>query len=437
VHAGLTGRNMTAPFSGNTGEWHSDNDDGQQVANAHLRSTSMKFAPISDRLSGLGAAKWAVHVEAVRRLNTGQRITMLSIGEPDLPPPASVLARATESMHSGRTRYAPGQGEPEALEAIASHLSRRSGTTVSPAEVVYTAGTQNGLCTCLMTLVHGGDEVLVPDPYYATYDGLVAASGATLVAVPTFPENRFHVTAQAIERAITPNSRVLMLNTPSNPTGAVLSREEIDEIGEVATAHDLWIVVDEVYADMTYDAPFSSPFDSPRLRERTLAVSSISKSHALPGFRAGWVAAPATVVERLTLVAEAMLFGSQPFIEDALIVALGTRHPEVERLREAFRERACAVVAELGDAPNSRALMPEGGMFVMVDVRPTGLTGEQFAWRLLDQHSVGVMPGESFGAGGAGHVRIALTVETPVLRDACGKIRTLANGLVAERERGR
>jgi arginine:pyruvate transaminase len=288
-----------------------------------------------------------------------------------------------------------------------------------------------------MTLVHGGDEVLVPDPYYATYDGLVAASGATLVAVPTFPENRFHVTAQAIERAITPNSRVLMLNTPSNPTGAVLSRGEIDEIGEVATAHDLWIVVDEVYADMTYDAPFSSPFDSPRLRERTLAVSSISKSHALPGFRAGWVAAPATVVERLTLVAEAMLFGSQPFIEDALVIALGTRHPEVERLREAFRERACAVVAELGDAPNSRALMPEGGMFVMVDVRPTGLTGEQFAWRLLDQHSVGVMPGESFGAGGAGHVRIALTVETPVLRDACGKIRTLANGLVAERERGR
>lgn len=393
----------------------------------------MKFAPISDRLSGLGAAKWAVHVEALRRQNAGESITMLSIGEPDLPPPASVLDRAVESMRSGRTRYAAGQGEQAALEAVAAHLARRSGTTVSTEEVLYTAGTQNGLCTCLMTLVHPGDEVLVPDPYYATYEGLVAASGATFVPVPTTPEDRFHVTAEAIERRITPNSRVLLLNTPSNPTGAVLSREEIDAIGEVCIAHDLWIVADEVYADMTYDAPFSSPFDRPKLRERTLAVSSISKSHALPGFRAGWVAAPAHVIERLVLVAEAMLFGSQPFIEDALVVALSTRHPEVDRLRAAFRERAVALVEELGDAPHSRARMPEGGMFVMVDVRSTGLSGEQFAWRLLEEHGVGVMPGESFGSGGAGHVRIALTVDAPVLRDACTKIRALAEQCAAGR----
>lgn len=389
----------------------------------------MKFAPISDRLSGLGAAKWAVHVEALRRLHAGEQITMLSIGEPDLPPPASVLARAAESMHSGRTRYAAGQGEPPALAAIAEHLTRRSGVAVTPDEVLYTAGTQNGLCTCLMTLVHPGDDVLVPDPYYATYEGLVAASGARFVPVPTTPENRFHITAESIDRAVTPQSRVILLNTPSNPTGAVLSRVEIDAIGEVAIAHDLWIVVDEVYADMTYDAPFASPFDSPRLRERTLAVSSISKSHALPGFRAGWVAAPAPVIERLTLVAEAMLFGSQPFIEDALVVALGTRHPEVDRLRAAFRERAVALVEELGDAPHSPARMPEGGMFVMIDVRSTGLSGEEFAWKLLEEHRVGVMPGESFGAGGAGHIRVALTVDTPVLREACAKIRTLATSL--------
>ena len=121
-----------------------------------------------------------------------------------------------------------------------------------------------------------------------------------------------------------------------------------------------------------------------------------------------------------------MLFGSQPFIEDALVVALSTRHPEVDRLRAAFRERAVALVEELGNAPHSRARMPEGGMFVMVDVRSTGLSGEQFAWRLLEEHGVGVMPGESFGAGGAGHVRIALTVEAPVIREACRKIRSLA-----------
>ena len=357
---------------------------------------------------------------------------MLSIGEPDLPPPAKVIDQAISSMRAGRTKYAAGQGEPEALKAIARHLSKRSGNVVTPEEVLYTAGTQNGLCTALYTLVQSGDEVLVPDPYYATYEGLVAASGATFVPVPTSPENSFHVTAEAIEQAITPRSRVLLLNTPSNPTGAVLSEQEIDAIGDVCERHDLWIICDEVYADMTYDAPFCSPFDRKQLRHRTLAVSSISKSHALPGFRSGWVACPAEVTPRLVLVAEAMLFGSQPFIEDALVVALTEQHDEVQRMRVAYRERAQVLVEAINGSTAVSARMPEGGMFVMVDVRATKLSGEEFAWKLLDDHNIGVMPGESFGKGGAGHVRIALTVEAQVLRQACETIRTMAESLVAK-----
>ena len=387
---------------------------------------------MSDRLSGLGAAKWAVHVEGLARAAAGQKVTFLSIGEPDLPPPASVLDQAVASLRGGRLKYAAGQGEQVALDAIATHLSRRSGQEVSPDQIVYTAGTQNGLCTVLMTLVQTGDEVLVPDPYYATYEGLVAASGATFVPVPTLPEDGFHVTAKQIEAAITPRSRVLLLNTPSNPTGAVLSQNEIDEIGEVCERHDLWIICDEVYADMTYDAPFCSPFDRKQLRHRTLAVSSISKSHALPGFRAGWVACPAEVTPRLVLVAEAMLFGSQPFIEDALVVALTEQHDEVQRMRVAYRERAQVLVEAINGSTAVSARMPEGGMFVMVDVRATKLSGEEFAWKLLDDHNIGVMPGESFGKGGAGHVRIALTVEAQVLRQACETIRTMAESLVAK-----
>ena len=392
----------------------------------------MRFAPISDRLAGLGAAKWAVHNEGLRRSSLGQQVIMLSIGEPDLPPPAKVIDQAISSMRAGRTKYAAGQGEPEALKAIARHLSKRSGNVVTPEEVLYTAGTQNGLCTALYTLVQSGDEVLVPDPYYATYEGLVAASGATFVPVPTSPENGFHVTAEAIEQAITPRSRVLLLNTPSNPTGAVLSEQEIDAIGDVCERHDLWIICDEVYADMTYDAPFCSPFDRKQLRHRTLAVSSISKSHALPGFRAGWVACPAEVTPRLVLVAEAMLFGSQPFIEDALVVALTEQHDEVQRMRVAYRERAQVLVEAINGSDAVSARMPEGGMFVMVDVRATKLSGEEFAWKLLDDHNIGVMPGESFGLGGAGHIRIALTVDASVLRKACETIRTMAEALVAK-----
>ncbi len=392
----------------------------------------MKFAPISDRLAGLGAVKWAVHAEGLRRSNLGEPIIMLSIGEPDLPPPASVLDAAATSMRSGRTRYAHGQGEPETLAAIANHLTRRSGLPVSPEQILYTAGTQNGLCTALMTLVQTGDEVLVPDPYYATYEGLVAASGATFVPVATRPEDNFHVTAQAIERAVTKRTKVLLLNTPSNPTGAVLTEKEIDEIGAVCERHDLWIICDEVYADMTFDVPFCSPFDRPHLRHRTLAVSSISKSHALPGFRAGWVASHPDITPRLVLVAEAMLFGSQPFIEDALTVALNEKHPEVERLRLAFRKRAEVLIKAFEGSQAITARMPEGGMFVMLDVRRTKLSGEEFAWQLLRQENVSVMPGESFGNGGAGHIRIALTVDSEILRDACTKIRKLAEKICAE-----
>lgn len=393
----------------------------------------MRFASLSDRLQGLGSDKWAVHVTGRRRAQQGADLIFLSIGEPDLPPPAAVVDRAVESIRKGRLRYSPGQGEPAALRAIAASLSARSGLEVDPAQVVYTAGTQHGLFVSLTTLAEAGDEVLVPDPYYATYEGVVAATGATFVPVPTDPDDAFHLRPEVLEAAVSPRSRVLLLNTPSNPTGAVLTEAEIDAIGEVCRRHDLWIVCDEVYGALTFDRPFVSPFDRSELRERTVAVASISKSHALPGFRSGWVAGPPEVARRITSVSEAMLFGSQPFLGDAVAVALGQEHPEVALLRSTFHQRAQALVRALDGSDAVSARLPEGGMFVMADVRPTGLSGEQFAWRLLDDEGVVVMPGESFGSRGAGHVRLALTVEAEVMAEACSRIRRLAERLVAER----
>ncbi|MFZ4718385.1 MAG: pyridoxal phosphate-dependent aminotransferase [Ilumatobacteraceae bacterium] len=393
----------------------------------------MRFASISDRLDGLGSDKWAVHMAGRRRAQAGEHLVFLSIGEPDLPPPAAVLDRAVESMRNGRTKYSPGQGEPAALRAVARHLTARSGMPVDSSQVIYTAGTQHGLYVTLTTLVEHGNDVLVPDPYYATYEGIVAATGAGFVPVTTLPEDGFHLRPDALEAAITPESRVLLLNTPSNPTGAVLSPDEIDAIGEVCIRHDLWIVCDEVYADITYDAPFCSPFDRPQLRDRSIAVASISKSHALPGFRAGWVACAPDVAHRITSVAEAMLFGSQPFLGDAMAVALDQDHPEVAAIKAVFADRAKVLVTALDGSPAVSVHMPEGGMFVMADIRPTGLTGEQFAWRLLDEHGVVVMPGESFGSRGGGHIRLALTVEADVMAGAAGHIRALAEELHAAR----
>ncbi len=389
----------------------------------------MRYAGISDRLAGMGSDKWAVHLEGRRRAARGEEMIFLSIGEPDLPPPAAVLDTAITALRNGRTKYSVGQGEPGVLRSIAAHYTRRSGMETSADQVVYMAGTQHALYSVLATLVETGDEVLVPDPFYATYEGVVASTGARFVAIPTRPEDRFHLTARALEAAITSRSRVLLLNNPSNPTGSVLTGAEIDAIGEVCERHDLWIVCDEVYATMTYEVPFVSPFDRPRLRHRSVSLASISKSHALPGFRSGWAACPPELAERLTLVVETMMFGSQPFLADATSVALDRQHPEVERLRDTFRERAEVLVGSFAGSAAAAVQMPEGGMFVLADVRPTGLTGEQFARRLLDEFGVVVMPGESFGAEGAGHIRIALTVDSDVMAEAGRRIVALADAL--------
>lgn len=382
----------------------------------------MKYASITDRLAGLGGDKWAVHLAGRRRAAAGDNLIFLSIGEPDLPPPAAVIETAIASLRAGRTKYTAGQGDAAALAAIAGHYTRRSGFDVDPSQIVYMAGTQNALATVMMTLVETGDEVLVPDPYYATYEGVVAATGATFVPVPTHPENGFHLTPAALEAKVTERSKVLLLNSPSNPTGAVLTKAEIDDIGEVCIRRNLWIVCDEVYADMTFDTPFASPFDQPQLRDRSVSVASISKSHALPGFRAGWAAGPVELAARLTTVVETMLFGSQPFLADAVVNALSIRHAEVDALAAEFRRRAETLVARLQGCSLVGCRMPEGGMFGMLDIRSSGLSGEEFAWRLLNDKAVVVMPGESFGLGGTGHVRIALTVDCETIAEACRRI---------------
>ena len=248
----------------------------------------------------------------------------------------------------------------------------------------------------MLTLASLGDEVIVPEPYYVTYDGVIAATGATLMPVRLTPETGFHLSAGALERAITPKSRVLLLNSPSNPTGAVLSREEILAIGDVCRRNDLWIVSDEVYAALVFgNRRFASPFDEPPLAERTVVVSSLSKSHAMTGYRAGWAVGPAEFSARMQAISEVMLFGTQPFIQDAAAFALGGEFPEVEAMRRAYESRARLIVSMLENHKGIRVRMPEGGMFVFADIRPTGLSGEAFALALLEEADVAVMPGRS------------------------------------------
>ena len=387
----------------------------------------MKFAKVTERLSGLGSEKWAVHIEGKRRAALGEPLIFLSIGEPDAPPPEAILDVANTQMRAGRVRYAEGRGEANARRALARLYTRQTGRTIHENQFIYLPGTQTALYAAMMTVIDLGDEVLMADPYYATYEGVIASAGGIPKPILVDPDHGFHLKAADLEKAITPKSRVLLMNTPSNPTGAVFTPAEIEKIGKVCEKHDLWIISDEVYATLTYgNTVFASPFDVPELEKRTIVVSSISKSHAMPGFRCGWIAASEDFCDKCIPVTETMLFGSQPFLEDAMAFALDNHFPEVDAMKKNYEARARALVKALEGSQKVSARMPEGGMFVMIDVRKTGLTGEAFAWKLLDEEKVVTMPGESFGQGGTGHLRIALTVDAAQITEACKRIARLA-----------
>ena len=395
----------------------------------------MRYASITDRLSGLGSGKWALHLQARAMISAGLPVIELTIGEPDLPPDRALLDEAARAMYAGRTKYSNGRGEPAVVAALVEKYRKRR-PDVTEDNILCFPGTQTALFAVLLGLAEAGDEVLVGDPLYATYEGVVASSGAQIRTVPLRPENNFHMKAEDLEAAITPKSRVLLLNNPHNPSGAVLTRDEVKAIGEVCRKHDLWIMCDEVYEELTFGAAFFSPFDMPEFAERTIVLSSISKSHAAPGFRSGWAAGPAEFCERLLPVSETMLFGVQPFISDMTAMAVSQPFGTAAEMRSRYSRRARLTAEALHGSNVIKPLMPEGGMFILLDVGATGLEGEEFARKLLREKHVAVMPGGSFGEEARNFIRLSLTVPDETLREAVGRIADLGQeltGLAAKR----
>lgn len=388
----------------------------------------LQTAPIAARLASLGSDRWAVHFAARQRVANGEDIIELTIGEPDVPTPPALIDIACASMKEGRTGYAGTRGEPDMLDAVAQKYAARSGRTVTRANVLALPGTQAALTIAMMTVVGECDEVLLPDPYYATYEGVVRASGAHFVPVPMGADNGFHLTAKQVEASVTPKTKALLLNSPHNPTGAVLARDEIAAIGAVCTRHNLWIISDEVYESLIFDGPFASPFDQEILAQRTIVTSSISKSHAAPGFRSGWMVGPEWVVNAAQGVAEAILFGNQPFIADMTEQAVRDGGTVAHTMRENYKRRLGILTSAFARTPTLKPLAPEAGMFMLVDVSGTGLDGQSFATGLLDA-GVAVMPGSSFGAQAAPFIRLSLTVPDEEVRKAAQRICAFAESL--------
>jgi arginine:pyruvate transaminase len=393
----------------------------------------MKFASVTDRLAGLGGEKWKIHALARKMIRDGRDIIEMTIGEPDIPTPSSLIETACTAMQAGRTGYSNGSGEPALLEALSKRYTESVGRPIGADQILCFPGTQTCLYGVLMGITEAGDEVLVGDPMYATYEGVIAASGAKVIPVPLSVENGFRISAKDIEDRITSRSRVIFLNTPHNPTGAILTANDIAEIGALAIKHDLWIVSDEVYEELVFDgAKFVSPLASPELADRVIVVSSISKSHAAPGFRSGWAVGSKEFAERVLPLAETMLFGNQPFIADMTAKAVSAFSEVAVGMRQRFAKRSEMIFDTLDGVAGLKVSKPEAGMFVLINVASTGMSGHDFALDLLEKTGVAVMPGSSFGESLTDWIRFVLTKDDAIIIEACARVAKHSEALVEE-----
>lgn len=398
----------------------------------------MRFSTIAERVGGMGDAAWEIHKRAVTRAAAGEPIIVLSVGEDRTATTHPALVEvAKQSLETGRHHYAPLTGTPEVKAGIARRHEALTGQKVDPAACCLFSGAQNALFATLLCLADPGEEILVPEPYYATYPGVTQAGGATMVSIKTDPEAGFILDPARLKAAVTPQTRAVLINSPNNPTGAVYPRVVMEAVAEICIEHDLWLVSDEVYVDFIFDGAHCAPATLPGMAERTITIGSLSKSHRMSGWRIGWVVSNPDMAALLNDLACCMLYGSAPFIQDAAAAALAeTPLPGVEEDRkamlDAYHAKRDLVMQALGNTPGLVLRRPAAGMFVMVDVRQTGLSDFDFAARLLDEEQVGVMTGSAFGPSARGHLRLGLVAGEDMLAEACTRIDRFCRRLVKE-----
>jgi len=387
----------------------------------------MKISPLVDRVKGESVAAWTIHYQAREAQLRGEDVIVLSIGDPDLETPAPVLERAIEALRAGDIRYTPAAGRSSLREAIAQAHTRRTGQAVDADNVIFLSGAQNSLFAASLCVAGPGDEVLALEPLYPSYPATIRASGATLVRVPAPASRGFRPDLSKLEAAITSRTRALFFATPNNPSGVILHEEELAVIGELARRHSLWIVADEVYAGL---APGGHvPGLAAAIPEQVVTISSLSKSHSLPGLRAGWLVGPKALVKHAESLSMCMLFGLPGFIQEAALTALrGSNAPEL-RVRELCTARRDMLLRGLEGVHGLRCHVPDAGMFTLIDVRDTGLSGYDFMSGLFKSERVSVLDGGAFGEETRGFVRLCFATDEATLCEAMLRIRRYAGTL--------
>jgi aspartate aminotransferase len=403
-----------------------------------MMPVKMNTPPSAQRISGLRPTAMNAILAEARAVQEGSRsIVSLARGEPDLPTPRHIVEAAAAALRAGRTGYPHNQGEPALREAVAGKL-RRQGLEYSPVdEILITDGATLGIYAALAAVLDPRDEILVPDPIYDAYQSPIALVGGVSVAVPAeIHEGRFLLSADRLSRACTPRTRAVLLNTPWNPTGTVLRRNELSEIAAVATVRNLVIISDEIYENIIYHGRqhFSPASVAPEARQRTILINSLSKTYAMTGWRLGYCAGPAPLIAAMYLVLQQSSRGPATFVQDAGVAALNGPQECVTVMQAEFARRREQVAGTLSGIDGVRVLPPEGGFFAMLDVWGLGMPSDEIRRRLLHEHGVVVVHGSAYGLAGEGTLRVSFASGGKNLAEGLDRLRTGLTAIAAAKK---
>jgi aspartate/methionine/tyrosine aminotransferase len=362
---------------------------------------------------------------------TGRDVIHLEVGEPDFDTPANVRAAAERAIEAGFTHYGPAMGLPVLREAIAADATARKGFPVAPDQVVVTPGGKPIMTYAITALIDDGDEAIIPDPGFPIYASMTAFVGGTPVSLPIRQSEGFRFDTDRLASLITSRTRLIVLNSPANPTGGVLTRGELERVAELAIQHDLAVLTDEIYGRIVHDGEHVSIAALPGMAERTIVLDGFSKAYAMTGWRLGYGIVPRSVLDAFERQVINSVSCVSTFSQIAAAEALTGPQDSVDAMVREFRARRDLIVDGLNSIPGIRCLRPAGAFYVFPDVSGTGLTGAEFADRALTEAGVSVLGGTAFGSVGRDHVRMSYANSQPRIAEAIERLRSLVGAVPA------
>ena len=386
----------------------------------------------ADRLNNVPMSKTrAIFAKCAELRKEGIEVTALTLGEPDFDTPEYVKEACKKALDLNLTKYEDNNGPLELRQAICEKLKAENGLEYIADEISVTTGVAQGMFAAILGFVNPGDEIIVPDPVYLTYSAIPSIAGAVIKNYRLLEENDYQVDLDELESLVTEKTKMIVIVSPSNPTGGVLDQKSLEKIAEVAKKHDLLVLSDEIYERLTYDEdkPAISIASLPDMKERTIVLNGLSKSMAMTGWRIGYIAAPLEAIEPINRMTFYMTAGATTFAAHAAVDAMKNKDGSIQKMRDEFKKRRDYLVSEINKLNNFSCKMPEGAFYVFMNIKKTGMTSEEFCDYALNRVRLAVVPGVAFGQCGEGYVRMSYATSMGTLEKAIELLKILDEGI--------